>query len=158
MSDNILSAIVEKPKGVPKKDFYESRKSDFQTLINSDFFFKEKKVNFLYFEDIDRCYEKFILGGEKEKRTIDLQRIERFHWIGEILKHLRFCSKCSDCSDIYVYLNTNDNRYYVLDESVRYLLVLVENEEDFLLLTAFRLNRDNIEKHISRVVKYGNKR
>ena len=94
-----------------------------------------------------------------ENRVPDWRRCERIAWVREFIEQ-SFCvnSKCN-CSGIHNWIQPfkSKKRTYIWSETKRFLVILEERNEYYLLITAFYINEKNGKKVKELNMNYNNK-
>ncbi len=146
-----MNCFLSRPK---YRDSSQS-KTDYEKMMHTYFndniknktcTFKGKPVRLVYSnENNDKCYNKFAYGGEryhskKNDKPLypDMRRLERFDWIFEILENIETC--CKNCSSLSITKDRSHKNRTIINciyNKYRILLVLVERETEYLIITAF---------------------
>ncbi len=132
-------------------------------LYNNKLYYKKKSValkrypedNGKEFSFLHLTCKDFKNTRNEEDRLPDLRRCERIHWIkpGIEVNHLKECNQ--NCFLTYVKKYKNRDRYHLLNTEDRYMIILEDREDYFLLITAFYIDHDNIlEKKLRDFERY----
>lgn len=132
-------------------------------LFNNKMLYRNKPVSLKSFpKEHDKESSFFHLtckdfsGSHLESdRSLDLRRCERLHWIKPSIEtnHLLECKQ--ECFLTYVKEYKGKKRYHLLNEYDRYIIILEERNDFFLLITAFYIDYDNVlEKKLRDYRKY----
>ena len=103
---------------------------------NPEYLDKEYSFFHLTCKDFDNT-------GNEEDRVPDLRRCERLHWIkpGIETDHMTKCNQL--CFKAYTKTVRNKERVHLFNESDRYMIVLEERSNYYLLVTAYYIEYDN---------------
>lgn len=120
-------------------------------LYNRKVFYKNKPVSLKRFpEQLGKEFSFYHLTcknfnhtGNEEDREPDLRRCERLHWIKPSIEtnHLVTCNQ--QCFVAYIKRVRNKDRVHLLNKEDRYMIVLEEREDYYLLVTAYYIEHEN---------------
>ena len=123
-------------------------------LYNRKVFFNNKPISLKRFpEQLGKEFSFYHLickdfnhTGNEEEREPDLRRCERLHWIkpGIETNHLVTCNQ--QCFVAYKKRVKNKDRIHLLNKADRYMIVLEEREDYYLLVTAYYIEYENTLK------------
>lgn len=92
------------------------------------------------------------------ERVPDFRRCERIRWIRAFIENYDCdATLCEDCEGVKVWREPykNRTRIHILLEEERYLVILEQRPDYFLLITAFYLDYDNaLEKQLRHYEQY----
>ena len=97
--------------------------------------------------------------SKNNNRVPDLRRCERIRWISAFIKNYNSCdpSVCKECSGVKVWDEPykNTKRVHLLLEEERYIVVLEQRENYYLLITAFYFDHEHaLEKKLKHYMKF----
>lgn len=155
MIDCKLSKKVRKSDSETLEQYIERRKRDFNEILKNKYYYKGKKVVFKTYLNSDLNKEvfnhittehspyKMKNGKPIYLNKPSLPRLERIHWIGEILGEV-----CDGCENRKCIVNTNFNpkRILICCEESLYMMVLEERKDYYLVETAYPISREKFEK------------
>lgn len=156
MNNCFLPEIIKYNSEIEWEDYYNS----LYEIFKRDFLDKNRKLTF---NDKDVYIKKYPLEGNKEQaffhitnkeedsvddRVPDFRRCERIEWVRLFIENY-FCSKKCNCSGVHNWIEPfkeNKMRTYIWCESKRFLVVLEDRNNYYLLITAFYVNENNHKK------------
>lgn len=159
---------------LPKQEYFEDYDSwsDYQealyTIFKHDFldsfpYFKNTRVSVKHYpieHDKEEAFfhttcKDYVGNGE---RVPDFRRCERIRWIRAFIENYN-CDPtlCKQCEGVKVWQEPYKNRIriHILLEEERYVVILEQRPNYFLLITAFYLDYDNaLNKQLKHYQKY----
>lgn len=137
-------------------------------FIKSFPYYNNRKVNIREFPIVNDKEEAFYHVtckdyGNNGERSPDLRRCERIRWVRAFIEnHNCNSSFCIDCDGVKIwkklYPPTKSERIHFLFEEERYIVVLEERTNYYLLITAFYLEyRRALEKKLTEYEEYRQK-
>lgn len=156
MSTNncFLSGLIQYKNTLDWDTYYDEI---YQVFVN-DFLIKEltyngKKVQIKKYPLVGKKEQSFfhittIDDKNGDVRIPDFRRCERIKWVREFIEHY-FCNKeCHNCLGIHNWIQPFKNRFrtYICNKSKKFLVVLEERSNYYLLITAFYINEKNTKK------------
>lgn len=134
-----------------EKYLYKVFKTD---LYNKKIFFYKKPIYLKRFpEQLGKEFSFYHLicknfnhTGYEDDREPDLRRCERLHWIKPSIEtdHLATCNQL--CFVAYKKRIKNKDRIHLLNKDDRYMIVLEERKDYYLLVTAYYIEYENTLK------------
>lgn len=94
-------------------------------------------------------------------RDPDFRRCERIRWVRKFIENYTCCNKCDLCGGIKIWEKPYKNtcRVHFLLEEEKYMVVLEERLNYYLLITAFYIERNHtLRKKIKEYQKYNKNR
>lgn len=144
-----LNLNIKKPNE-NNKDYIERAKNEFNEILKKRFYFEGKPIKFKDYENANHIKEVFdhiTTSREKIrmrkgkpilKHSIELERIERIHWIEHILTH------CENCSNIHKRQQKN-NRISIVCEDFLYVIILEKRNNYYLFVTAYPIKKERFK-------------
>ena len=132
-------------------------------LFNMKIFYKGKPVSLKRYPIYNNKEESFYhltcknYNGDSSKRDPDFRRSERLHWIKPSIEteHSIICKQ--NCFLVYEKETNNKIRTHLLNKEDRYLIILEERNDYYLLITAFYIEYDNaLDKKVKDYENYKN--
>lgn len=147
----VYSDYQEYLYGVFKEDLYNNKvfynNKPVSLKRNPEYLGKEYSFFHLTCKDFNNT-------GNEDDRVPDLRRCERLHWIKPTieLEHSLTCNQA--CFKVYTKTVRNKDRVHLFNENDRYMIVLEERKDYYLLITAYYIEYDNtLKKKIDESVK-----
>lgn len=118
-------------------------------LFNMKIFYKEKPVSLkkhpMYNDKEESFYHLTCKNYEWDisKRDPDFRRSERLHWIKQSIETNHSLTYKKDCFLVYKKETNNKVRTHLLNKEDRYIIILEERKDYYLLITAFYIEYDN---------------
>jgi len=142
---------------------YEVFRGDF---IKNNVFFRGKIVRVRHSPEInDKIQGYFHVTSENSSksndpndRIPDLRRCERISWIRKLIENHGCKKGCCSLPKTWVEDYKGKDRWHILLENYKFLVVLEERERYFLLITSFYLESDSqIRKKLEKYNQYKQK-
>lgn len=101
------------------------------------------------------CKQENINSIDPNDREPDLRRAERLHWIKEIIEKYPCLEKCIECEGLLLYKEYYKNRVRVkiFFPKERYIIILEDRCNYYLLITAFYIEETYEDKVIQKIYK-----
>lgn len=127
-------------------------------LVEDNLFLQRKKVSVKKYPMVFNRYQSFDHIVTKDyqndgQRQPDIKRLERVHWIKEFIflanNDFDICQNCNlfniECSGFLSWEEPyrNNKRLYIFLEIEKYVVILEERKNYYLLITAFYIYYDN---------------
>lgn len=129
-----------------------------QNLFNQKVYWNNKPISLKRFpEECGKEQSFFHLTTVSANKNVpysdrepDFRRCERLHWIKPSIEsdHKKLC--LNDCFKVYEDTTGRKKRIKLFNYDERYLIILEENEEYYLLVTAFYIEKDYYLKGVAK--------
>lgn len=94
-------------------------------------------------------------GDDPNNRIPDLRRCERIHWIRPMIEIERYMQCNNHCLKIWIEEIRGRKRIHILNEDDRFMVVLEERKNYFLLITAYYIEyRHTLKKKLKKYQEY----
>ncbi|OFK58543.1 hypothetical protein HMPREF2811_05490 [Globicatella sp. HMSC072A10] len=132
-------------------------------LYNNKLYYNNKSIALRRYPEFNGKQDAFyhltckFFENNSDERLPDLRRCERLHWIkpGIETNHIAECGK--KCFFIYEKNIRGKNKVHMLNVEDRYLIVLEERKDYYLLSTAFYIDNDKtLERKMKDYNRYVN--
>lgn len=124
------------------KQFLNARKGYFEKQIfNNPFSLNGKTIKLIYSDNLDKCFNKFTIGSNKYHKTgtYDTMRLERLHWIDNLLNKISRCKDAKACIGIkFIKEKRNKDNYLIIFcQKNRYAIYLLDlTKKGYYVLTS----------------------
>lgn len=162
-----LSALILNEEFESWEEYEEHVYSIFKRdFIDNTVYYNGKPINYRKHPQVEGKEQAFFHLTSKDTnsnsndpndRLPDLRRYERIKWPKEIIENFICLNSCSACSKIKYYKKPWKNTYrlHFLFEECRYMVVIEERKDYYLLVTAFYFHYDHeLRKKIKEYEKY----
>lgn len=145
--------------------YQEERYAVFRNMfIDNTLRFEDKEIKVKYAPKYGKYETSFIhLICKQEKEIItnpndrepDLRRAERLHWIKAIIEKYPCLEQCINCERLLLYKEYYHNRIRtkIFFPKERYLIVLEDRKNYYLLITAFYIEESYEDKTFQKIYK-----